>query len=201
MSNVRNFDFRKKLLRIPLGFHIGVFCHVFGFLSYPHKGSPRPTTGYNFICVLKLEGLYEMWKNTIHLFPLHKGDMKICFPEKSHDYFEGEKIFISPLCKGNECFIPPGQRFGEFRQMESFGHLCLQNYYFGTSLELIPLYDQSVKSWEFRIREIRYCWEGNTMLLRGKYHVLINVTWDCFYQSNFYTSRINIIEWNNMFCQ
>ena len=56
---------------------------------------------------------------------------------------------------------------------------------------------QSVKSWEFRIREIRYCWEGNTMLLRGKYDVLINVTWDCFDQSNFCTSRINIIEWNN----
>ena len=83
----------------------------------------------------------------IHLFPLHKGDMKICSPEKSHislgkyDYFEGEQINISPLCKGNKCFIPPGQRFGEFCQMKSFGHLCLQNYYFGTSLEL---YDQSV---------------------------------------------------------
>ena len=36
------------------------------------------------------------------------------------------------------------------------------------------------------------------MLLRGKYDVLINVTWDCFDQSNFYISRINIIEWNNM---
>ena len=35
------------------------------------------------------------------------------------------------------------------------------------------------------------------MLLRGKYDVLINVTWDCFAQSNFYKSRINIIEWNN----
>jgi hypothetical protein len=33
-------------------------------------------------------------------------------------------------------------------------------------------------------REIRCCWEGNTM--------------DCFDQSNFYISRINIIEWNNM---
>ena len=68
--------------------------------------------------------------------------MKICSPEKikialgKYDYFEGEQIFISPLCKGNECFIPPGQRFGEFCQMKSFGHLCLQNYYFGTSLEL-----------------------------------------------------------------
>ena len=79
--------------------------------------------------------------------------------------------------------------------MKYFGHLCLQNYYFGTSLKL---YDQSVKSWEFRIREIRYCWEGNTMLLRRKYDVLINVTWDCFDQSNFYISRINFIEWNNM---
>jgi hypothetical protein len=69
-------------------------------------------------------------------------DKKICSPEKSHisrgkyDYFEGEQIFISPLCKGNECVIPPGQRFGEFCQIKSFGHLCLQNYYFGTSLEL-----------------------------------------------------------------
>ena len=46
--------------------------------------------------------------------------MKICSPEKSrkYDYFEGEQIFISPLCKGNECFIPPGQRFGEFYQIK-----------------------------------------------------------------------------------
>jgi hypothetical protein len=36
------------------------------------------------------------------------------------------------------------------------------------------------------------------MLLRGKYDVLINVTWDCFDQSNFYISRINIIEWNKI---
>jgi hypothetical protein len=35
------------------------------------------------------------------------------------------------------------------------------------------------------------------MLLKGKYDVLINVTWDCFDQSNFYINRINIIEWNN----
>jgi hypothetical protein len=65
---------------------------------------------------------------------------KVISPEGNargkYDYFEGEQIFISPLCKGNECFIPPGQRFGEFCQMKSFGHLCLQNYYFGTSLEL-----------------------------------------------------------------
>ena len=110
-----------------------------------------------------------------------------------NDYFEGEQIFISLLCKGNECFIPPGQRFGEFCQMKSFCHLCLQNYYFGTLLEL---YDQSVESWEFRLREIRYCWERNTMLLRGKYDVLM--TWDCFNQSNFYISIIIIIEWNNI---
>ena len=39
------------------------------------------------------------------------------------------------------------------------------------------------------------------MLLRGKYDVLINVTWDCFDQSNFYISRINNIEWiNRMYC-
>jgi hypothetical protein len=73
-------------------------------------------------------------------------------------------------------------------------HLWSYLYWHG-----IPLYDQSVKFWEFRIREIRYCWERNTMLLRGKYDVLINVTWDCFDQSNFYISKINIIEWNNIF--
>jgi hypothetical protein len=59
---------------------------------------------------------------------------------------------------------------------------------------VLSLYDQSVKSWEIRIREIRYCWEGNTMLLRGKYDVLIIVTGGCFAQSNFYISRINIID-------
>jgi hypothetical protein len=53
-----------------------------------------------------------------------------------YDYFEGEQIFISPLCKGNKCFIPPGQRFGEFCQMKSFGHLCFQNYYFSTYIEI-----------------------------------------------------------------
>jgi hypothetical protein len=54
--------------------------------------------------------LWWKWFDTkiIHLFPLHKGDMRICSPEKSHisrgqrggkyDYFEGEQIFISPLC-------------------------------------------------------------------------------------------------------
>ena len=85
--------------------------------------------------------------NYIHLFHVHKGDMNICSPEKSHIsrgqrpreiwLFRGWTHFhISLLCKGNECFIPPVQRFGEFCQMKSFGHLCLQNHYFGTSLEL-----------------------------------------------------------------
>jgi hypothetical protein len=32
------------------------------------------------------------------------------------------------------------------------------------------------------------------MLLRRKYDALINVTWDYFDQSNFYISRIHIIE-------
>ena len=107
------------------------------------------SSGYN-------EEIQPEWY-IIHLFPLHKGDMQICSPEKSHisrgqrhargkyDYFEGEQIFISLLCKGNECFIPPAQRFGEFCQMKSFGHLCLQNYYFGTSLELSLLTWNTVK--------------------------------------------------------
>jgi hypothetical protein len=37
-------------------------------------------------------------------------------------------------------------------------------------------------------------------LLRGKYDDLINVTWDCFDQSNFYISWINILEWNKIIC-
>jgi hypothetical protein len=53
---------------------------------------------------------------------------------------------------------------------------------------------------EFRIRKIRYCWEGNMILLRRKYDVSINVTCDCFDQSNFYISWINILEWNNIIC-
>jgi hypothetical protein len=36
------------------------------------------------------------------------------------------------------------------------------------------------------------------MLLRGKYDVLINVTWDCYDQSNFYITRIIIIKWNKI---
>jgi hypothetical protein len=62
-------------------------------------------------------------------------------------------------------------------------------------------YGQKISLGKYDIveREIRCCWEKNTMLLRGKYNVLINVTWDCFDQSNFYISRINIIEWNNIY--
>jgi hypothetical protein len=61
---------------------------------------------------------------------------KVIFPPRAIWLFRGWTNFISPLCKGNKCFIPPGQQFGEFCQMKSFGQLCLQNYYFGTSLEL-----------------------------------------------------------------
>ena len=94
------------------------------YISVLYIGSKDSKRGYE--CKWK-------WDN-IHLFPLHKGDMKICSPEKDQReiwLFRGWKFFISSSCKGNECFIPPGQRFGEFCQMKSFGHLCLQNYYFG----------------------------------------------------------------------
>ena len=104
----------------------------------------------------------------MHSLLLHKGDMKICSPEKSHisrgqrpgkyDYFEGEQIFISPLYKGRECCIPPRLRFDEFCQMKYFGRLCLQNYYFGTSL-------YRAKSWRISNKE-------NTILLRGKYDIV-----------------------------
>jgi diadenosine tetraphosphatase ApaH/serine/threonine PP2A family protein phosphatase len=41
--------------------------------------------------------------------------------------------------------------------------------------------------------------EGNTILLKGKCIVVeIHITWDCFHHSNFYISRKNIIEWNNI---
>ena len=121
----------------------------------------------HFFVILKMLEI-----NNIHLFSLHTWDMKICSSEKSHisrgkyDYFEGEQISMSPLCKGNECFIPPGQRFGEFCQMKSFGHLCLQNYYFGTSLELFLL------TWNTVIWPKRISNKGNTILLRRKYDVV-----------------------------
>ena len=124
---------------------------------------------------------------------------KVIFPEGKYDFSRVNKSSYLPYARKINVLFHQANVFGEFCQMNSFGHLCLQNYYFGTSLGLIPLYDQSVKSWEFRIREIQYCWERNTMLLRGKYDILINVTWDCFDQSNFYISRINIIEWNKTF--
>jgi hypothetical protein len=56
----------------------------------------------------------------------------IVFPSQQHR-ISLSTISYFPYSKF-ECFIPPGQRFGEFCQMKSFGHLCLQNYYFGTSL-------------------------------------------------------------------
>ena len=82
--------------------------------------------------------------------------------------------------------------------MKSVGHLCLQNYFFRkisgvifTNME----YRHMTKALNL---EISY--KGNTILLRGKHDVLINVTWYCFDQSNFYISRINIIEWTNILC-
>jgi hypothetical protein len=48
--------------------------------------------------------VWRPWMYITHLFPLHKGDMKICSPEKSHIsrgqrqreiwLFEGEQIFL-----------------------------------------------------------------------------------------------------------
>ena len=79
--------------------------------------------------------------NNIHLFPLHKREIwrlvhprKVIFPEGNargkYDYFEGEHIFISPLCKGNEYFIPPGQRFGEFWSFFQTSLLILWFWYY-----------------------------------------------------------------------
>jgi hypothetical protein len=136
------------------------------------------------------------YKYIIHVFPLHKEDMKICTAEKSHIsrgqrpreiwLFRGWANFISPLCKGNKCFIPPGQRFWWILPDEIFWPSLFTKLLFRNI---------SGVNW---IREIRYCREGDTMLLRGKYDALINVTWNCFDQSNFYISKINIIEWNKI---
>ena len=152
--------------------------------------------------------------NNIHLFPLQKGDMKICSPEKSHIsrgqcpreiwLFRGWTNFHISLMQGkwmlystrptfwwilpNEIFWPSLFTKLLFRNISGVIFTSMEYRYMTKALNLA----------EFRIREIRYCWEGNTMLLRGKYDVLINVSWDCFDQSNFYISRINIIEWNNI---
>jgi hypothetical protein len=67
------------------------------------------------------------WMNIVHLFRVNTSSYlpyyareiwrcvhprKVIFPEGNtrgkYNYFEGEQIFISPLCKGNKCFIPPG---------------------------------------------------------------------------------------------
>ena len=38
-----------------------------------------------FKCLIEIKGQMSILSiNIIHLFPLHKGDMKICSPEKSH---------------------------------------------------------------------------------------------------------------------
>ena len=95
---------------------------------------------------------------------------KVIFTEGNIWLFSGEQIFISPLCKGNECFIPPGQHFGEFCQMKFFGHFCLQNHYFGTSLELSLLTWNTVIWPKHKI--LRISNKGNTILLRGKYDVV-----------------------------
>jgi hypothetical protein len=134
--------------------------------------------------------------NIIHLFPVHKGDMDICSPEKIH-ISRGWTNFHISLMQGTWMFYSTSPTFWWILENEIFWPSLCTKLLFRNISGVIPLYDQSVKSCEFRIREIRYCWDGNTMLLRGKYDVLINVTWDSFHQSNFYISRINIIEWNN----
>jgi len=70
---------------------------------------PVNITSSRWILYIYLPCIRETWK-FVH-------PRKVIFPEGNvrgkYDYFEGEQIFISPLCKGNECFIPPDQRFGE----------------------------------------------------------------------------------------
>jgi hypothetical protein len=46
------------------------------------------------------------------------------------------KFSYLPYAREMNVLFHQGQRFGEFCQMKSFSYLCLQNYYFGTSLEL-----------------------------------------------------------------
>ena len=137
MVNVSNFCYWLLLFIISMLVEISLLTFYTVYISVLYIGSKDSKRGYKW-----------KWHN-IHLFPLHKGDMKICSPEKNHIsrgqhvreiwLFRGWTNFISPLCKGNKCFIPLGQCFGEFCQIKSVCHLCLQNYYFGTYLELSVL--------------------------------------------------------------
>ena len=124
--------------------------------------------------------IYRIYNCTdnMHLFPLHKGDMKICSLEKSHIsrwqspreiwLFRGWTNFHISRMQGKWMFystrpmlwwILPNEIFWP----SLFSKLLFRNIS-GVIFTKIPLYDQSVKSWKFRIREIRCWWEGNTML-------------------------------------
>ena len=143
------------------------------------------------------------WGNNIHSLLLHKGDMKICSPEKSH-ISEGNARGNMTILRVSKSSYLPYAREGnvvfprayvlmnsaKWNILAVFVYKIIISEHLFTALNL----------GEFRIRKIRYCWEGNMILLRGKYDVSINVTWDCFDQSNFYISWRNILEWNNIIC-
>ena len=91
----------------------------------------------HYTCTLYFPCIRKIWR-FVH-------PRKVIFPEGNargqYDYFKGEQISYLPYAREINAFFHQDNVFGEFCQMKSFGHLCLQNYYFGTSLELIPLYD------------------------------------------------------------
>ena len=74
---------------------------------------PVNITSYRCILYICFPCIMEIWR-FVH-------PRKAIFAEGNtqgkYDYFEGQQILISSICNGNECFIPPGQRFGEFCQM------------------------------------------------------------------------------------
>ena len=86
----------------------------------------------------------EIWR-FVHL-------RKVKFPE---DYFEGEHIFISPFMQGKWMFYSTRPTFWWILPNEIFWPSLFTKLLFRNISGVIPLYDQSVKSWEFRIREIR----------------------------------------------
>jgi hypothetical protein len=136
-----SFPLSVSLFCVSFPLSVSLFCVSFPLsvsLNCPFLIAPNVYLRWclvdiiHYILYIYFSCIREIWR-FVH-------PRKVIFPEGNArgkcDYFESEQIFISPLCNRNECFIPPGQRFGEFCQMKSFGHLCLQNYYFGTSLEL-----------------------------------------------------------------
>jgi hypothetical protein len=104
-------------------------------------------------CVLNIfANLTDIYFPCIRVIWRFVHQRKVKFPE---DYFEGEHIFISPFMQGKWMFYSTRPMFWWILPNEIFWPSLFTRLLFRNISGVIPLYDQSIKSWEFRIREIR----------------------------------------------